>query len=277
MKKLSLKEIQQVELNILIELQKVADKNNINVLLSYGTLLGAIRHKGFIPWDDDIDVVVSRPDYYKIIGLFNEGAFPEYIKLISFETHDFGRPFIKLLDTRTTVKNIGGYLKDNNAASLWIDIFPIDGLPDDYKETEKIYRKSYYMRKMLYLSNAKMGKGATPIRAVVKAIVGIYAKTIGSDKWNKQLIELAKSHSFEDSKYVGDVVYTFYGIRERMLKEDFLRTAKVEFEGHKFDSFENWDEHLSRIYGDYMTLPPEEKRRTHLIDAWIMDESILNA
>ena len=276
MKKLSLYEIQQVELNILIELQKVAEKNNINVLLSYGTLLGAIRHKGFIPWDDDIDVVVSRPDYYKIIRLFKKGAFPEYIKLISFETHDYGRPFIKLLDTRTIVKNVGGYLKDNNAVSLWVDIFPFDGLPDDYKDTERIYKKSYFLRRMLYLSNAKPGKGATPIRAVVKTVVSVYPKIIGSDKWNKRLIKLAKKHSFEDSKYVGEVVFAYYGIKERMLKEEFLRTTEVEFEGHKFNTFENWDEHLTRIYGDYMTLPPEEKRRTHLIDAWIMDETVLN-
>ena len=140
MKLLSNTEIKEVLLNILIELQKSCNRNGIEFYLVGGSLLGAIRHQGFIPWDDDVDIGMKRPDYDKLLELSKKKNFlPSYLKIISYEQGTSQYPFIKIIDTRYCMEQ--GYVQEGNVTSIWVDILPTDGLPDNPKDIKKIYEK----------------------------------------------------------------------------------------------------------------------------------------
>lgn len=268
-RQLSSEEIKKTELNILLELKKATEENNLRFFISGGSLLGAIRHHGFIPWDDDIDVCMPRPDYDKLCQLYREGkVFPDYIELQCYENHTGDFPFIKLLDTRTQIeeKYVEGMVK-----SLWVDILPVDGFPEDEAEVIRIQKKAVRYRKGLMLKFAKAGKGKTLAKRIFKPLVILALKPFSVEWFDKMLKKQIAPYPYETCKYVGVYTWGLYGLGERMLKEEFEKTVPVTFEGYEFKTFSCWHEYLSGLYGDYMQLPPEEKRQTHEMIAWILE------
>ena len=261
-------ETKQCELNILLELKRICSENRLRLYLCEGTLLGAIRHKGFIPWDDDIDVCLPRPDYNSLVELSENGCFPGNMKLISPETNNYKRPFMKIIDTDTYVQNEYDYLMDANAESIWVDVFPVDGLPDDYKASKKIYDRIFFLRKCLMWSRTKHVEKTNVVKSFAKLLLISICKMVGADRWNRLIINMVKMNDFDSSNYVGIVAYGSYGIRERMKKADFLDICEVEFEGYSFNATASWHNYLKQLYGDYMMLPPEEKRGGHSITAY---------
>ena len=154
MRELTHREMQLAELSILLDFREICEKNGLDMHLMSGTLLGAIRHKGFIPWDDDIDVCLSRPEYDKLIEIFKNGVDKDYLELLSFETGNFNRTFIKIIDKRTYVDNSDSFLNDGNAESLWIDVFPIDGFPANDRKAELVCKVLAILRTLIHLQNA---------------------------------------------------------------------------------------------------------------------------
>lgn len=268
-RQLTLEEIKKTELNILLELKKATEENNLRFFISGGSLLGAVRHQGFIPWDDDIDVCMPRPDYDKLCQFYQEGkVFPDYIELQCYENHTGDFPFIKLLDTRTQIeeKYVEGMVK-----SLWVDILPVDGFPEDEAEVIRIQKKAVRYRKGLMLKFAKPGKGKTMAKRLLKPLVILALKPFSVEWFDKMLKKQIAPYPYETCKYVGVYTWGLYGLGERMLKEEFEKTVPVTFEGYEFNTFSCWHEYLSGLYGDYMQLPPEEKRQTHNMIAWILE------
>ena len=261
MRELTHREMQLAELSILLDFREICEKNGLDMHLMSGTLLGAIRHKGFIPWDDDIDVCLSRPEYDKLIEIFKNGVDKDYLELLSFETGNFNRTFIKIIDKRTYVDNSDSFLNDGNAESLWIDVFPIDGFPANDRKAELVCKVLAILRTLIHLQNAKLGKSTNPIRAVAKGVGIMFTRIVGGDNLIRLAMRIIKTIPFEKAKYVGDIAYTYYGVGERMKKEEFLDTCQVEFEGHMFTAVKSWDKYLTNLYGDYMKLPPEEDRQ----------------
>lgn len=271
MKKLDNQGIKNVELDILLEFQKTCQKEKLKFYLAGGTLLGAVRHHGFIPWDDDIDVTMPRPDYQKLIRLYRKKQlFPDYLKLTGFELGSSVFPFLKLTDTRTKVEQ--QYEEDSEGDdALWIDILPVDGLPEDEKEIDRVYKRADFYRRILKLNVANPNEGKTYFKKTFKRFVIPFAKLYGIERANRKIISIARRNGFRSCNKVGGIVWGLYGNGEVMSKREYMQTAEVTFEGHTFLTMSCWDSYLTGLYGDYMKLPPQEKRKTHDMRAWISE------
>jgi lipopolysaccharide cholinephosphotransferase len=270
MKKLSLNEIKKIELDILKQFGEFCSEHNLKYYLAGGTLLGAIRHKGFIPWDDDIDVCMPRPDYEKFLNEFPQENLNENLLLLDVRFHNFDAPFCNIIAKNTKVINKFVHNKANQ--KLWVDIFPVDGLPQDDKEVGSIYKRGNFYRKLLMLCDANLGEGKTAFKKWAKYILRPLANLYGKNNLVKKLDSIGRSYRYEDCEYVGAVTWGLYGVGERMLKAEFEKAVEVEFEGYRFPAFSCWDSYLRGLYGDYMQLPPLEKRQTHDMEAYLLED-----
>ncbi|MDY6030091.1 MAG: LicD family protein [Acidaminococcaceae bacterium] len=268
MRKLEHSEIQKLELEILLYFDEFCKQHGLTYYLAGGTLLGAIRHKGFIPWDDDIDVCMPRNDYVKMVMLLGSIDDKKY-KLKSNLLGHYVAPYTNLINSLTKIDcRFSDETVDN---SLWIDIFPVDGLPEDVDLVSQIYRKCDFFRRMLLLNDAKIGEGKTFFRKCAKYIAKPIARLYGRRRCIEQLEKIATQYSYDECKYVGVITWGLHGIGERMLKSEFEQPVEVEFEGHLFPIFSCWEEYLKGLYGEYMKMPPVEERTTHDMVAYLIE------
>lgn len=258
MRKITLSDIKKIQLDMLNYFVRFCRQNNLSYSLVGGTLLGAIRHKGFIPWDDDIDICMPRHDYEFLINNFSND---KNFKIKSNLLGNLELPFAKIIDLNTVIDSQYDKLDANK--HLWIDIFPVDGLPEALREVEKIYDNCNFYRKILMLSNAKLGEGTTIFRKYSKYILKPLAKLYGGKRCVEKIESIARQNQYSNSEYVGVVTWGLLGAGQRMLKSEFEKLVEVEFEGYKFAAFSCWDSYLKGMYGDYMKLPPKEQRKTH--------------
>lgn len=253
-----IKQIQDMELEILIEFDNFCEKHELIYSLMGGTMLGAIRHNGFIPWDDDIDVSMPRPDYEKFIELTKNGLRKD-LEVFSINTHEnYIHYFAKIVDTRTILyeKNV----RDKYKIGLNIDVFPVDGYPEDEKVAKEHYKKIARLKKFGIWS-ARIERKDGPVKSMLKSVRNYPFSLVGPSYFARRRDEEYKKFDFVESN---DVTYsTGYADRTKMTKEQFLNLIDVEFCGYKFKCQKDYDYILRCIYGDYMTLPPLEKRVSH--------------
>lgn len=261
---LTISEIQDHLYIMLKEFDSFCKENDIKYSLSGGSLLGAIRHKGFIPWDDDIDICLSRPDYEKLITIFPKVFHSNYL-LRSIERNNSKYPFARL--EKLDIKIEDEYSNANQF--LFMDIMPVDGLPNDKNEVVSIYKKRKVYSKMLELCDAKLGHGKSFSRAFIKSILIIFAKCVGYKYWAHKLDQLAKQYDYNTSDYVGAITGGVYGEAECMVKVAFEKRVPIEFRDLKLEVFSCYDTYLSNLYGrNYMEIPPEGKRKISSIRAY---------
>lgn len=261
---LTISEIQDHLFIMLKEFDSFCKENDIKYSLSGGSLLGAIRHKGFIPWDDDIDICLSRPDYEKLISIFPEVLNNNYL-LRSIERNNSKYPFVRL--EKLDIKIEDEYSNSNQF--LFMDIMPVDGLPNDKNEVISIYKKRKIYSKMLELCDAKLGHGKSISRACIKSILIILARCIGYKFWANQLDTLAKQYDYNASDFVGAITGGVYGEAECMVKVDFEKRVPIQFRDLTLEVFSCYDTYLSNLYGcNYMEIPPEGKRKISSIRAY---------
>ncbi|MGT2947757.1 LicD family protein [Streptococcus devriesei] len=268
-KKLSLRELQIYELNILKSFVTFCENHHLRYYLAGGTLLGAIRHQGFIPWDDDIDVLMPRNDYEKFVRLhhdFEQQSSGRYT-VHSNRLKNLNHVFCKILDRKTFVKN--EFTDDPIEKYLWIDILPLDGLPSDEKEVKKIYKRLNTARMILRVQRARVGAGQTFLKKLTKPAMKFIFNLYGKDRTIKFIDSYSQRYSLEESDYVGAVAMGLYGPGERMPKADYLEPVKVHFEGLELAAPKCWDYYLTSLYGNYMELPPKDKQGGHYIEAWV--------
>ena len=261
---LSISEIKKCELNILKEYTDYCEKNNLKYYLAYGTLLGAIRHKGFIPWDDDIDVYMPRPDYEKFLKLTGYNPIKPNLetRLYDFCTNKNIYPFAKVIDNKTIVYEKGKSKK--NISGIWIDIFPLDGFPEDVNKAKSLYNKYLTLRNFQDLATTKpFYANQNLFKKIIKTLfVAPLVRLYDVKKICRKMDLLAQSYSYEDSNLVSDVTWGD-NIESYIKKSELEPAITVEFEKHLFKAPCGWNEYLTRLYGDYMQLPPENERITH--------------
>lgn len=265
--KYTLRETQLCQLNILKEFYAFCVRHDLYCVLCGGTLLGAVRHKGFIPWDDDIDVLMPRPDYDRLMELILSGDVdvPDYLEFATWKNKTLALPIIKLYDKRTRAKEFFS-TSGGGASHVWIDIFQSDGAPEDDAKMAAIGRKQQFYKRVLGLRMAEIGKGRTLSHRIFKIVFGWVFKLIPPFWLCQKLEEVSQTCNYHASKFIAGIAWG-YGARERIDREAFERPVMVEFEGCEFPAPSNFDEYLRNLYGaNYMELPPVEKRVCHELE-----------
>lgn len=255
-KVLELEEVHQELLLLLEEFNRVCETLGITYYLSGGSMIGAVRHKGFIPWDDDLDLMMMRKDYEKLIA--NVSELNQKYRMNCLElTPDWQYPFAKI-DLPTT------FIKDEFRVvqhGLFLDIFPIDMLPDDEKEQKKITRKIKFLD-LLRGSGTKKKFRPSEQHLGLKKMIKPYADFRGPNYYAKKIDKYAKKINREhsDSNTAGVMVVSTHGTKEFLPKAAFSEKIEVEFEGEKTYMPKGYENYLVNLYGNYMELPPIEQQ-----------------
>lgn len=278
MEQLTIEECKEIELRILKTVRDFCDENDIKYYLCGGTMIGAIRHGGFIPWDDDIDIIMPRSDYRKFISIFPKNGLKGFKLLSPYNTDDCCIVFTKVYDTNT-IKQDREVDKRYWNYGVDIDIFPTDGVPQDPQKCDAYFKKQY---KSFHVFLALVGGydfvGSIPkkiLKYVYTFIIKCFGKIgmLNSHRIAMKINERAEANLIETSDKVAISIFPHYGKKEIVTKEGFLKQIKVKFEDDYFTAPSNYDEYLSSVYGDYMKLPPAEKQITHhLSNCYYKDE-----
>lgn len=272
---IELEERKKIMLGILLEFQKYCSQNNLSFYLGGGTLLGAIRHHGFIPWDDDIDVIMPIDDYNRLIKIEHKNPIKKPYRILTPENYkDHCWPMLKVIDTRTSfiepmlIKRLRTSQKDNYG--IYIDIFPMYGLPSSKEERVQfqnqlcdIYEK---FKKATRIMNRrpKDGKTLFLLRSITYELYTLPQKLIGGNYYLHKISQKIMTYPYKTCEFFGYTAGLTPNCRDHMRSAVREKEMEATFEGHQFKILAAYDEMLSIQYGeDYMELPPVEKRRTH--------------
>lgn len=251
MRKLDLKETQGCLFQILVYVDKVLKKYNLNYSLAYGTLIGAARHKGFIPWDDDLDIVMPYSDYLKMLKIpeFNDTGNRYTLHYEQTESN-YGYPFAKIEDNTTICK----FKKTLDKGGAFLDIFPMTPLPG---KDNKIYAKRMeVLHNRLAFINSKSDNS---LKNVVHYIVSPLRKYYR----NKMENEAFKYNTVKEAKFLTDSTWGDDRLGQAVPKEWFENYTNLEFESTKFKVISEYNSWLEIIYGNWKKLPPKEERVGH--------------
>ena len=272
MKQIDTTQIKQIELKILEAYDDFCKKNNLTYFLCNGTLLGAIRHKGFIPWDDDIDVFMPRPDFERFVKLTKDkGITEQYDSCFYRDTKcNVSYPFVKVVDNKTKVfektKN------EEEQMGIWIDVFPIDGFSDNEKTNKAFCRKKHIWKRLCFTYSDDLSKVTDIKKKIGKAIVLPFLRIMGQKRLFSKFEKICTTYDFEKASKVGCTVWG-YNYKEIINKDILFPPSEVEFEGKKFMAPNNPDAYLTALYGNYMQLPPENQRINHEMQAFLLEDN----
>ena len=250
------KKIWTVVLDLMVEFDKVCKKHNIQYYLDGGSLLGAVRHGGFIPWDDDIDLAMPREDYERFIQLGKEFEEPYFLQTPFSDPESF-YSFAKVRNSNTTALNIFKYQKFNHG--IWISIFPLDVFPLT-KEAEDVYSQ---ICKLTYENSTYMRMKNPYLDAKNRNRIAKYSGRNPFETF-KEIQRLCSQFNGSDSKYWGTLTITIREFRRKaLLRKSYDTVILKEFESMQFPIPSGFDDVLTQEYGDYMKLPPIEEREAH--------------
>lgn len=264
-KKLSKQECRECELNILKTIHAICEENKLKYYICGGTLLGAVRHNGFIPWDDDIDIMLFRDDYEKLIKILKNQNKYDWLNVLDSENDGYYYTFAKAVDNRTVAK-----MEDNlTEHGLWVDIFPYDNLPDNAKKRKKYILKGYFYRSIIMSMTTDFDSNSKIKNRFIKRILKFYSNFLNREKFAKKYEKFSMKYKNINTKFVG-CLFSPYKLRECFNREWFEKRKLFSFENEKFYGPADYDKFLSQLYGNYMELPPVEKQRDHKINAWMV-------
>lgn len=266
MRELARREIQEVEVSLLEEFADICEAHDLRYYLAYGTLIGAARHEGFIPWDDDVDVMMPREDFEALLAHFNQWRLRDTSKFIHCRNGQSRFPYGRMIDTRTLVDET--YCEGGEELGAWIDIFPLEDMP--VKGTPLFRRIVYWnTARMFAVSDPK--KGASTFARIVKRFVVPFYRRKGSIHYAMKMDEAVMQWPEHDPSCYAEIL----GVteREKPLPKEWFAPARLPFEGREYCVPACYDEVLSSCYGDWKTLPPEEQRIPHPMKIYLKQDA----
>lgn len=264
--KLDLDEMKSIEIGILDAFHQFCEENGLEYALAGGTMIGAVRHRGFIPWDDDIDIVMPREHYNALLKL--ESAFPYPYKIKSIYTEKnkeepYIYSYIKIVDVRTRMLEEPDRLR--YPTSVYIDIFPVDGVPKNRIKRKILYQVSWLLINIGYNTNSCVYRERVRPKeqiGVVKRVLynGLRAlrKTLPANFFFILCDRFCQKYDFQKCELIAPIMSGWQ--YEALPKRALLPVRKIEFEGKTYMAWNDFDLYLRTEYGDYMQLPPSEKR-----------------
>ena len=267
-RKIEMKEIQQEALKILLAFVELCQKNGLTYYISGGTYLGAVRHHGFIPWDDDVDVAMPRKDFNQFLEIAKTQLPKEY-QINYYKTRSDSMYYVPKIEN-PKYKFISQIAQKEKIINLWIDVFPLDGLPEQ-KLNRKfhcmhllalrgLYKIAYFDMLVNYQNTNRPWYENFIIQVTKKFPV---SRLVDGHKVMEQLDKVLSKYDFYTSRDIMNFMgsYKFKSIMNR--EEIYAEGALYEFEGHMLYAPKEFDKYLTQIYGDYHQLPPEQERNWH--------------
>ena len=252
-----LNELKTIQLRIMKIVHTFCVENDIRYYLAYGTLIGAMRHSGFIPWDDDIDVFMPRPDYERFLKIFDEYGSKHHLKICNYKTKPFYcRPMSKVFDQDTVL--VEPEYKYDDKIGVFIDIWPLDGISDNQKIQTKEINKLMRIRYLLYKKIVKFFYNKKLRDYFLAPLCKIF---VNHKKMTEKMDSYLAKYNYDESKTIVCVSLP----TKIMLREWFEPSRLVPFEDAFFFVPNNYDEILTPYYGDWRKLPPIEKQVPHHI------------
>lgn len=262
----SLRDLQLVELEILKEFIRICKKYKLRYYCLGGTLLGAVRHKGFIPWDDDIDVGMPRPDFIKFEKIVRQ-ELPEHLKYYDYKENPKYRYYVpKMTDSRVKVIDASASVETEREA--WIDIFPMDGMPGNACK-RKIHSTRLLIARMrlnysMFSTNVDMKRDRIWYEKLLIKM-GTFLpveRILDTSKEFARLDRMMQKYAYDESEYVVNFMGV-HKLKEMFHKKNYGKGSWYPFEDIFIWGPENYDFVLKQMYGDYMTFPSEEERNHH--------------
>lgn len=257
MKEIGLDELKLIQLDILQALHDFCIENNIKYSLGCGTMLGAVRHKGYIPWDDDIDFYVMRNDYERLIKIFPNVYKGDYELICLERDKEWGRSYAKafhnktiLIEDTTERKRIG----------IGIDVYAIDYVPDDEEEWLKYNKRRLFYQSVFALKSMIISHERSIMKNAVVFLSHLLLSPISLRHMAKFINRYAQKNNGKCHTYACECVQGVITGKKRFKAADFDDVIEWPFEDRTFLIMKGYDDYLTNAYGDYMTPPPPEKR-----------------
>lgn len=251
-------ELKHIGLDILLSVHEFCMRHHIMYSLACGTLIGAVRHKGFIPWDDDVDIYMLRDDYNKFITSFHDQK--GICRVISLDTSkEWCQPYAKVYDTRTLQTE-----KSNinvRGVGFGIDVFPIDAAPDSYNEWIKYEKRRVFLQRLFGMKKIVWRVGRSLSKNLFLYTMKFFLLPFSIRYMAKKIDRYSQKFNSKSTAYLAE--NCFGKPNNRFLNADFSSTIDIDFEGYRLKVMTGYDSYLKAFYGDYMELPPIEKRLSH--------------
>lgn len=264
---ISLQEQQEILLNIMHQTHEYCRKNHLRYCLAYGTLIGAVRHKGFIPWDNDVDIFMPRPDFEWLLNDLKERQMGDNLSVIHYTTDPkYHYSVARIYDNRTRVRS-SALREPPEKMGIYMDIFPVDGYWTKEEKRSIRYKKLRFNQRLqsadLYAMKERKG-----LKAKLKWISHFFFPG-RHNKHPRKIDQYCKQVDYDSREKVIDMA-EYLHFDTWLTHEDFNDPILVPFEQFQFYIPQRYHEFLTAGYGDYMTLPPEDAREVHDFDAeWL--------
>lgn len=254
----STQQLHEIQLEILDEFIRLCHKHDLRYVMMGGSCLGAVRHHGMIPWDDDIDVGLDRSDYNRLIEICKQELKPEY--------------FFQHFDTEKNTGFIFGKIRKNHTQmieeydkhidmhhGIWIDVFPFDYVADDMEQFKRDYHRVLFLRNLLVVKQGyKMPDKYGWIQKVEYFFARLFTKLISRE----QLIFMLKDEMTKYNESTTNTLFPYgcaWAEKERISKDEFYDTISMDFDGRSVSVFRSYDSYLKRMYGNYMEIPKDKE------------------